>query len=74
MSRLRRDPVTGIWVVIAPERVKRPDDYVCEPPPMQYEDCPFCEGNETRTPSEITSYREKNSVPGRCFGYIVTGS
>lgn len=64
MSKLRRDPVTGRWVIIAPERVKRPVDYVCEqPPPLQFEDCPFCEGNETRTPFEITSYREKNSVP-----------
>src|SRR3972149_2352933 len=44
MSKLRQNIVTGKWVVIAPERAKRPEDFVMAAAPKRYLDdkCPFC--------------------------------
>jgi UDPglucose--hexose-1-phosphate uridylyltransferase len=53
---LRRDPVTGSCVVIAPGRAKRPGASVRADQDLPTEDellsCPFCEGREERTPPE----------------------
>lgn len=65
MSRLRKDPVVGRWIIISTERSKKPEDYTFE---EQGEDvgpagCPFCGGNESKTPPEIASFRpEKTSA------------
>ncbi|MFA7243827.1 MAG: galactose-1-phosphate uridylyltransferase [Patescibacteria group bacterium] len=48
MPQLRQNIITGEWVVIAPERAKRPQDFVI-PPSVKVSDkskCPFCEGSE----------------------------
>lgn len=67
MPELRRDPVIGRWVIISTERGKRPTDYAPEPEPEFGKLCPFCPGNEDKTPPEILAYyphgREKNK-PG----------
>lgn len=47
MPQLRQNIITGEWVVIAPERAKRPQDFVI-PPSVKISDktkCPFCEGS-----------------------------
>ncbi len=63
MSQLRKDPIIGRWVIIAPDRAKRPDDFVNQAPvPVETFD-PFAEGNEQATPPEILAYREPGSVP-----------
>ncbi len=65
MPELRKDPITGRWVIIAPDRAKRPRDF---PPSIaRPEDtfCPFCDGNESATDAEIVSYRQHGSVPNR---------
>jgi UDPglucose--hexose-1-phosphate uridylyltransferase len=43
MSEFRRDIVTGDWVIIAPERAKRPDEFLRKPDrtPTPKETCPF---------------------------------
>ncbi len=60
---LRQDPITGRWVIIATERARRPNDYMRHPvtlsPPRN---CPFCEGNEKKTPPEIFSYRTRGAA------------
>lgn len=65
MSELRQDPPTKRWVVLATERAKRPKDFVgtTSPPelPEQDPDCPFCPGNEHKTPPEILAYRPEGS-------------
>jgi len=61
MSELRKDLVSGRWVIIATERSKRPDDFrpgggtarAAEPVGF----CPFCDGNETKTPPEVFALR-----------------
>lgn len=57
MSELRRDPITGRWVIFASERAQRPADFVFEEPAPPAGSCPFCEGNENQTPPEIFAVR-----------------
>lgn len=64
MSELRKDPIIDRWVIIATERGKRPSDFgstMEEKKPAP--NCPFCEGNEDKTPPEILSYRKSGTKP-----------
>ncbi len=67
MTELRRDPVIGRWVIISTERGKRPSDFGQEIETGVGKFCPFCPGNEDKTPPELLAYhdpgREKNA-PG----------
>ena len=63
MPELRKDPVTGRWVIIAKERAKRPTDFIVEPEPARGGFCPFCPGHEYATPPEVLGYRPKGSPP-----------
>jgi UDPglucose--hexose-1-phosphate uridylyltransferase len=56
MSTLRQDPTTRQWAILAPRRGDRPHEPVVVPRPrLEAHDpsCPFCPGNEDRTPPEI---------------------
>lgn len=58
MPELRKDPITGRWVIIATDRPRRPTDFVREQAtPRGVRACPFCPGSEQRTPSEVLAYR-----------------
>jgi UDPglucose--hexose-1-phosphate uridylyltransferase len=58
VPELRRDPITGRWVIIATDRSRRPSDFQREPvPPPSGRFCPFCPGNESKTPPEVLAYR-----------------
>ncbi len=61
MSDLRKDPIVGCWVIIAPNRAKRPEDFKQNYEEVEHEFCPFCAGNENTTPHEILAYREAGS-------------
>ena len=63
MSELRKDPVTGRWVIISSERGRRPSDFQEAPPKRKGGFCPFCTGNERFTPPEILAYRDAGTVP-----------
>lgn len=63
MPELRKDPVIGRWVIISTERGKRPMDFKQEKRPAKGGFCPFCEGNEDKTPSEVLAYRDPKTVP-----------
>ncbi len=63
MPELRKDPIVGRWVIIAPDRAKRPEDFTSSFQKTSESFCPFCEGNEDATPSEILAYRESGSEP-----------
>jgi UDPglucose--hexose-1-phosphate uridylyltransferase len=55
---LRKDPITGRWVIIASDRARRPTDFTRErvvPGSSRY--CPFCPGHEGKTPPEVLAYR-----------------
>ena len=58
MPELRKDPITGRWVIIATDRAKRPSDFIRQPvPPPTSTICPFDYGNEHKTPPEVLAYR-----------------
>ena len=57
MPELRKDPITGRWVIISTDRARRPSDFVRESVKKQGGYCPFCPGHEDRTPREIMAYR-----------------
>jgi UDPglucose--hexose-1-phosphate uridylyltransferase len=57
MPELRHDPIQRRWVIIATERGRRPMDFPREEPQPGGGFCPFCEGNESKTPPEITAIR-----------------
>jgi UDPglucose--hexose-1-phosphate uridylyltransferase len=63
MPELRKDPLSGRWVIIATERARRPVDFVAshdEPSPAA--DCPFCRGRESHTPPPILTLGERGPV------------
>jgi UDPglucose--hexose-1-phosphate uridylyltransferase len=67
---LRKDPITGRWVIISSARARRPE----APTPRREEEspeararCPFCYGHEEQTPPEIYAIRndgESANSPG----------
>lgn len=57
MSELRWDPLKLHWVIIATERGRRPRDFQVEPKEAEVTSCPFCYGNEDKTPAEIFAIR-----------------
>ena len=62
MPELRKDPIIGRWVIISTERGKRPTDFTSVPPAKRMTFCPFCVGNESKTPPEIYAIREPGSA------------
>jgi len=64
MPELRKDPISGRWVIISVERGKRPTDFVS---PSQKRKaggfCPFCPGNEHTTTPEIIAFRPASTAP-----------
>ncbi|MHB9155346.1 MAG: galactose-1-phosphate uridylyltransferase [Endomicrobiales bacterium] len=57
MPELRQNIATREWVIIAPGRARRPEDFTAgtkapEVLPAYDPDCPFCKGNENKTPPE----------------------
>ncbi len=62
MPEMRRDPVNGRWVIIAPDRADRPHDFHHSSGNVENgSECPFCAGNEGETPPEIAALRPAES-------------
>ncbi len=64
MPELRRDPISGEWVIIAGERAKRPKDFAGQSAGKDAggpSTCPFCAGNESLTPPEVLAFRPPGS-------------
>jgi len=62
MSEVRRDIVTDTWVIIDTENDSIPEVHREDKAAMV--DCPFCEGQERRTPTEIYAVRESGEPDG----------
>jgi UDPglucose--hexose-1-phosphate uridylyltransferase len=61
MPTLRRDPITGRWVINPDGMDDRPSSLIEMEKLIQKGVCPFCEGNERYTPPEIFALRAKGS-------------
>lgn len=66
----RQDPVTGAWIIVAPERGLRPISRRREGweegtgLSLPSQECPFCEGAEAHTPPEILAIRSEGPANG----------
>jgi UDPglucose--hexose-1-phosphate uridylyltransferase len=64
---VRQDPVTRQWVVVAPDRARRPGASaradIDLPTEEELVSCPFCEGHEDRTPPETFAIRPHGGDP-----------
>ena len=64
MPELRKDPIIGRWVIISTGRGKRPSNFTHKRDDiLKGGFCPFCSGNEDKTPPEVLSYRSDGSKP-----------
>ena len=70
MPELRKDPIVGRWVIISTDRAKRPTDFLREAVKIRGGFCPFCYGNESKTPPEILAYG-RNGGPRNTPGWSV---
>jgi UDPglucose--hexose-1-phosphate uridylyltransferase len=59
--QLRQDPIIDRWVLIAPERAARPTEIEAVDRLAHHDACPFCEGHEAETPSEVYALRPGGS-------------
>ena len=57
MSEIRLDTINNKYVIIAPERLHRPNLQSYTKRKKASPNCPFCEGNEHMTPNEIYALR-----------------
>lgn len=59
MPQIRQNVATGEWVIIAPQRARRPGDFAAKKRaskkalPEHVANCPFCPGNESQTPPQV---------------------
>jgi UDPglucose--hexose-1-phosphate uridylyltransferase len=64
LPELRKDPITGRWVIVATDRAMRPADFIREHvAPVEGRFCPFCPGHEEKTPPEVLAYRPGGGLP-----------
>jgi UDPglucose--hexose-1-phosphate uridylyltransferase len=63
MPELRKDPILNRWIVIAPERARRPMASVLSEA-SDSTACPFCAGNETMTPPEVLVLNDEGDPAG----------
>jgi UDPglucose--hexose-1-phosphate uridylyltransferase len=71
MPELRRDPIVGRWVIIATERAHRPSDLFHVHDSAQGGLCPFCPGNEDKTPREVYVAGRSPSAPPNGPGWKI---
>ena len=62
MSQIRHSLLYNNDVIIAPDRLHRPDTFGHFVNTKYSAECPFCEGNEAMTPPEIFAIREKGTM------------
>lgn len=62
---IRRDPLSGRTVVVAPNRARRPGvggARIEDETPEELDACPFCEGREDRTPPETLALGRRDGA------------
>jgi len=57
LPQLRKDPVVGRWVIISTERSRRPSNFAPDVARQSSDFCPFCPGQEEKTPPEVFAVR-----------------
>jgi len=81
MSEMRFNPITLDWVILAPVRTLKPNDFLHEKKerpvrPAHRDDCPFCVGNESLTGEEISRVSDEDGswlarvVPNKFSAFV----
>jgi len=62
MNEIRLNLITRAWVILAKEKSKNPEDFIVRRVKKRLPDildtCPFCPGNESKTPNEVFSVHD----------------
>jgi len=69
VNELRRDPITGRWIIVWLDKKVSIADFLVEPHAKNKENCAFCLGHESMTPPEIVAHRK--SGPANSPGWTV---
>jgi UDPglucose--hexose-1-phosphate uridylyltransferase len=64
MPELRKDPVVGRWVIISTERSRRPTSFATGTRSTEAGFCPFCPGNEDKTPPAVYTVKPAVGAAG----------
>ena len=62
MSEFRRDPLKGTWVITENQRVRQPREFFIDRERVAMKVCPFCPGQEYKTPQEVFALRPDNTA------------
>lgn len=62
MSEFRRDPLKGTWVITENQRVRQPREFIINRQQTAMTICPFCPGQESKTPVEVFALRPDNTA------------
>ena len=71
MAEIRRDPLTGRWVIVSTENPFTPEDFETEEHRIPSGTCPFCPGNERLTPPEVAARRQTGGTNGPGWSFRV---
>ena len=63
MAEIRRDPITGRWIIASTDHPMGPGDFGVEEHRAPSGTCPFCPGNEKMTPPEVAARRPDGGEP-----------
>ncbi|RKZ09657.1 galactose-1-phosphate uridylyltransferase, partial [bacterium] len=70
MSEWRQDLLSGRWVIMAPHRQERPNEFAgVRAAPLPGDTCPFCPGHEERTTAECLAVGRESSDPADSPGW-----
>ena len=56
MSEFRKDAASDHWVIMAPNRALRPEQFAPDSGERAPQRCPFCRGHEADTPAAVATY------------------
>lgn len=63
MSEFRWDPLKGAWAIMENHRPRQPREFIIERQVIAMTICPFCPGQEGKTPPEVFALRPQGSPP-----------
>ena len=62
LSEFRWDPLKGAWVITENQRARQPQEFISERQQTPVTVCPFCPGQEGKTPAEVFALRPQGTA------------
>jgi len=70
VSEFRWDPLKGAWVITENDRLRQPREFFVDRQQVSMTTCPFCPGQEAKTPAEVFAVRQ-GSRPANSPDWLV---